>query len=163
MHHHPYCCTRRAPQAPSSGMSLCTPDATSHVPHRTFPPPLELALRYGAFPKDRRRARRLRQTPNRLHRREPTNSQSKDEKRNVERLGGPGLGASAEVQHRWIDEAERDTVDQLTRTYCSDASARKQLFAACCFTIILCSAQRERREYEYGHDGVRKRTTRNYQ
>jgi hypothetical protein len=71
--------------------------------------PSKLALRDGTFPKHRRRSSGFGETPDRLDRRKCANGQTKDEERNVEGFGGSRLGACAEMQHGWVDEAEGDT------------------------------------------------------
>ena len=59
------------------------------------------------------RSRRFRQTPQSLDSREHPDSSTEDDECPIESDSGPSFGASFQVKHGWVDEAEWDTVDQL--------------------------------------------------
>jgi hypothetical protein len=60
-----------------------------------------------------RRSRRFRQTPQSLDSREHPDCGSENDECPVDGDSSPGFGASFQMKHSWVDEAEWDTVDQL--------------------------------------------------
>jgi hypothetical protein len=70
---------------------------------------------YVTFPKARRSGW-FRQTPQSLDSREYTDCSSENDECPVDSDSSPGLGASFQMEHGWVDEAKRDTVHQLCIT-----------------------------------------------
>jgi len=60
-----------------------------------------------------RRSGWLRQTPESLNSRKYTNCGSENDETPVDGDSCPSLGACFQVEHSWVNETERDTVDQL--------------------------------------------------